>query len=59
MVTCEGSRPTSAEQRLKKLGIKLSEPPEPFGTYAEEVQRGICLKKRRTNNENTDGADIP
>jgi hypothetical protein len=23
MVTCEGSRPTSAEQRLKELGIKL------------------------------------
>src|SRR5438270_3873383 len=34
---------TSAEQRLKELGIKLPEPPEPFGTYAEAVQTGNLL----------------
>jgi enamine deaminase RidA (YjgF/YER057c/UK114 family) len=40
MVTREGSRPASAEQRLKELGIELPAPPEPFGTYAEAVQTG-------------------
>ena len=43
MVTREGSRPASAEQRLKELGIKLPAPPEPFGTYAEAVQTGNLL----------------
>ena len=43
MVTREGSRPTSAEQRLKELGIKLPAPPEPFGTYVEAVQTGNLL----------------
>jgi enamine deaminase RidA (YjgF/YER057c/UK114 family) len=43
MVTREGSRPASAEQRLKELGIKLPEPPQPFGTYAEAVQTGNLL----------------
>ena len=43
MVTGEGSRPASAEQRLKELGIKLPAPPEPFGTYAEAVQTGNLL----------------
>jgi len=43
MVTREGSRPASAEQRLKELGIQLPAPPEPFGTYAEAVQTGILL----------------
>ena len=43
MVTHEGSRPASAEQRLKELGIKLPAPPEPFGTYAEAVQTGNLL----------------
>ena len=43
MVTGEGSRPASAEQRLKELGIKLSAPPEPFGTYVEAVQTGNLL----------------
>jgi len=33
----------SADQRLKKLGIKLPAPPEPFGTYAEAVQTGNLL----------------
>ena len=43
MGTREGSRPSSAEQRLKELGIKLPPPPEPFGTYAEAVQTGNLL----------------
>jgi enamine deaminase RidA (YjgF/YER057c/UK114 family) len=43
MVTSEGSRPATAEQRLKELGIKLPAPPEPFGTYAEAVQTGNLL----------------
>ena len=37
------SRPASAEQRLKELGINLPAPPEPFGTYAEAVQTGNLL----------------
>jgi enamine deaminase RidA (YjgF/YER057c/UK114 family) len=43
MVTSESSRPVSAEQRLKELGIKLPAPPEPFGTYVEAVQTGNLL----------------
>ena len=43
MVTREGPRPASAEQRLKELGIKLPAPPEPFGTYVEAVQTGNLL----------------
>src|SRR2546427_2009751 len=43
MGTRENSRLTSAEQRLKELGIKLPAPPEPFGTYAEAVQTGNLL----------------
>ncbi len=43
MVTREGSRPASAEQRLKELGIKLPAPPEPFGAYVEVVQTGNLL----------------
>lgn len=35
--------PTSAEQRLKELGINLPAPPEPFGTYVEAVQTGDLL----------------
>ena len=34
---------TSAEQRLKELGITLRAPPEPFGAYAEAVQTGSLL----------------
>jgi enamine deaminase RidA (YjgF/YER057c/UK114 family) len=37
------SRPASAEQRLKEIGIKLPAPPEPFGTYAEAVHTGNLL----------------
>jgi len=43
MVTREGSRPVSAEQRLKDLGIQLPEPPQPFGIYVEAVQTGNLL----------------
>src|SRR5882762_4751116 len=43
MSSREGSRPASAEQRLKELGIKLPAPPEPFGTYLEAVQTGNLL----------------
>ena len=43
MVTANGARPASAEQRLKELGIKLPAPPEPFGIYAEAVQAGTLL----------------
>jgi len=43
MVTPERCRPPGAEQRLKKLGIKLPPPPEPFGTYVEAVQTGNLL----------------
>jgi len=42
--TNEGTlQPASAEQRLKTLGIRLPEPPEPFGTYVEAVQTGNLL----------------
>ena len=43
MVTRESSRPASAEQRLKELGVELPVPPEPFGIYAEAVQAGNLL----------------
>jgi enamine deaminase RidA (YjgF/YER057c/UK114 family) len=43
IATREVSRPASAEQRLKELGIELPAPPEPFGTYAEAVQTGNLL----------------
>jgi len=43
ILTRQGSRPASAEQRLKELGIKLPAPPEPFGIYAEAVQTGNLL----------------
>src|SRR5258708_12846362 len=43
MVTRESSRPASAEERLKELGINLPPPPEPFGAYVEAVQTGNLL----------------
>src|ERR1700720_3130488 len=39
----DGSRLPTAEQRLKQLGMKLPTPPEPFGIYAEAVQTGNLL----------------
>jgi enamine deaminase RidA (YjgF/YER057c/UK114 family) len=33
----------TAEERLKELDIKLPDPPEPFGSYAESVQTGNLL----------------
>ncbi|MGB9069004.1 MAG: RidA family protein, partial [Candidatus Acidiferrales bacterium] len=41
--TREVPKPSSAEQRLTELGVKLPAPPEPFGTYAEAVQTGNLL----------------
>jgi hypothetical protein len=43
MVTGEGRRPVSAEQRLKELGITLPAAPEPLGTYSEAMQTGNLL----------------
>src|SRR6478736_10281854 len=34
---------TTADRRLKDLGIELPAPPEPFGTYVEAVQTGNLL----------------
>jgi enamine deaminase RidA (YjgF/YER057c/UK114 family) len=34
---------STAEQRLKELGIQLPSPPTPFGTYAEAVRTGNLL----------------
>jgi enamine deaminase RidA (YjgF/YER057c/UK114 family) len=42
-VTRKGTRPASAEQRLKELGVELPAPPEPFGAYVEAVQTGNLL----------------
>jgi enamine deaminase RidA (YjgF/YER057c/UK114 family) len=39
----DGSRLATAEQRLRQLGIKLPAPPKPFGIYAEAVQTGNLL----------------
>ncbi|MFZ0885182.1 MAG: RidA family protein [Candidatus Acidiferrales bacterium] len=39
----EGSGQSSAEQRLKELGITLPAPPQPFGVYEEAVQTGNLL----------------
>jgi enamine deaminase RidA (YjgF/YER057c/UK114 family) len=43
MVTGNGARPASGEQRLKEPSIKLPAPPEPFGIYVEAVQPGNLL----------------
>ena len=43
MVDRDNSNSVSAEQRLKGLGIKLPEPPAPFGIYVEAVQTGNLL----------------
>src|SRR6185369_16776570 len=37
------THPTTAEDRLATLGIKLPAPPEPFGIYVEAVQTGNLL----------------
>src|SRR5882757_5430671 len=39
----DGSRLATAEQRLGQLSITLPAPPEPFGTYAEAVQTSNLL----------------
>ena len=43
MSTHEPARTSSAEQRLKDLGIALPPAPEPLGIYAEAVQAGSLL----------------
>jgi enamine deaminase RidA (YjgF/YER057c/UK114 family) len=43
IISADDSHPATAEQRLKQLDIKLPEPPEPFGIYAEAVQTGNLL----------------
>jgi enamine deaminase RidA (YjgF/YER057c/UK114 family) len=43
MTSNKGSRPASAEERLRELGIELPAPPEPFGIYVEAVQTGNLL----------------
>ena len=43
ILSADGSRLSTAEQRLRQLGLKLPEPPEPFGIYAEAVQTGNLL----------------
>ena len=43
MSTPAKNHTSSAEQKLKELGIQLPAPPEPFGVYAEAVQTGNLL----------------
>ena len=43
MVSPKGSQPTSAEQRLRNLGIVLPSAPHPLGAYVEAVQTGSLL----------------
>jgi enamine deaminase RidA (YjgF/YER057c/UK114 family) len=43
MVSGKGSKPPNAERRLQELGIELTPPPTPFGTYVEAVQTGNLL----------------
>jgi len=43
MVTVNGARPPSAEQRLKELGIDLPAPQQPLGIYVESVRSGDLL----------------
>jgi enamine deaminase RidA (YjgF/YER057c/UK114 family) len=42
-LTSDGPAASSAERRLTELGIRLPEPPQPFGAYAEAVQTGNLL----------------
>jgi len=43
MVVRDAPESSSAEQRLKELGITLPAPPTPFGMYVEAVQTGNLL----------------
>src|SRR5437879_13756342 len=43
ILSVDGSRPATAETRLRQLGIQRPTPPEPFGIYAEAVQTGNLL----------------
>jgi enamine deaminase RidA (YjgF/YER057c/UK114 family) len=43
MSTPARNHSSTAERKLKELGIELPAPPEPFGVYAEAVQTGDLL----------------
>jgi len=43
MSTPTNNHPSTAEEKLKELGVGLPAPPEPFGVYAEAVQTGNLL----------------
>src|SRR6202035_2214460 len=43
IISGNGPRLATAEQRLSQLGIKLPAPPEPFGIYADAVLTGTLL----------------
>lgn len=43
MSTPAKDQPSTAEQKLKKLGVELPAPPQPFGVYVEAVQTGNLL----------------
>lgn len=43
MVSGKGSQPPNAERRLQELGIELTPPPTPFGSYVEAVKTGNLL----------------
>jgi enamine deaminase RidA (YjgF/YER057c/UK114 family) len=43
MVSRVGSRPETAEARLRELGIALPDGPTPLGTYVETVRTGNLL----------------
>lgn len=43
MSTLLKNNASTAEQRLKELGIELPAPPQPFGAYTEAVQTGNLL----------------
>jgi enamine deaminase RidA (YjgF/YER057c/UK114 family) len=43
MSTPARNQPSTAERKLKELGIELPAPPEPFGVYSEAVQTGNLL----------------
>jgi hypothetical protein len=38
-----GLPPSSSERRLLELGIRLPDPPSPFGSYVETLQTGDLL----------------
>jgi hypothetical protein len=43
MSTIAKTHQSTAEQNLKKIGVELPAPPEPFGVYVEAAQSGNLL----------------